>query len=215
MLRLDTRFPRILGDLCHFATWPFPMLEERVKLAEPHRVIAGRCEGLLDDFMNAGLRLRSAGAMGLTSSCGFMSLHSEALREACGIPTLLGALEYLPDLHVRYGEGNVGVLTISASALTAEHFLASGVFCTPPICGVAEDSHFAGAILGNEKHLDFHQALRDNVSAACRLCDEYPHVKAILLECTNMPPYAEAIREAVGRPTYSLYDGVLALYASL
>ena len=33
---------------------------------------------------------------------------------------------------------------------------------------------------------------------------EHPEVGAIVLECTNMPPYAQAVAQAVGLPVYDI-----------
>lgn len=36
------------------------------------------------------------------------------------------------------------------------------------------------------------------------MVDEHPEVGPIVLECTNMPPYARAVGEAAGRPVYNI-----------
>ena len=42
------------------------------------------------------------------------------------------------------------------------------------------------------------------VAAAQRLIARHPEVAAIVLECTNMPPYADAVRAATGLPVHDI-----------
>jgi Asp/Glu/hydantoin racemase len=42
------------------------------------------------------------------------------------------------------------------------------------------------------------------MEAATALCAEHPDVGAIVLECTNMVPYAADIRMATGVPVFSI-----------
>ena len=48
----------------------------------------------------------------------------------------------------------------------------------------------------------------DNVAAAAGLKEAHPDLGAIVLECTNMAPYAAAIRAATGLPVFSIYNFV-------
>ena len=63
---------------------------------------------------------------------------------------------------------------------------------------------FTRVILNNEERMDLAAARTDNVDAARQLVDENPDLGAIVLECTNMTPYAADIREAVNLPVFSM-----------
>ena len=43
------------------------------------------------------------------------------------------------------------------------------------------------------------------VAAAQELVNKYPQVGAIVLECTQLPPFAKGIQKAVGLPVYDVY----------
>ena len=65
-------------------------------------------------------------------------------------------------------------------------------------------------ILGNELVLDVDLAREEHVRVARRLVAEHPDVGAIVLECTNMPPYTADIQRETGRPCSTSsrsYDG--------
>ena len=46
--------------------------------------------------------------------------------------------------------------------------------------------------------MDVGLAAADILDAGRRLMAAHPEVGAVVLECTNMPPYAHALREALG-----------------
>ena len=73
-----------------------------------------------------------------------------------------------------------------------------------PIEGVDPDGEFATRILGDATALDAAAAEREVVDAALRLIRRRPDVAAIVLECTNMPPYRAAVHRATARPVYDV-----------
>ena len=71
---------------------------------------------------------------------------------------------------------------------------------------MAPGSAFAQAILGNHDHLDLAQAEREVVDATLALQRRCPELRMLVLECTNMPPYREAMVRATGLEVLSLLD---------
>ena len=58
-------------------------------------------------------------------------------------------------------------------------------------------------------------AEQDIVDAGKQLVTRHPDVGAIVLECTNMPPYAAALQAAVGLPVYDIYSMITWFHAGL
>ena len=79
VLMLETRFPRILGDVGNAATWPFPVLYKIVPGATPDQVVRQQAEGLKQAFIEAAQGLVAAGVDGITTNCGFLSLFQDEL----------------------------------------------------------------------------------------------------------------------------------------
>ncbi|MBA3772211.1 MAG: aspartate/glutamate racemase family protein [Ramlibacter sp.] len=209
---LDTRFPRPLGDIGHPDSFGVAVRHAVVRGAWPSEVViavqALRAGGLGEAFAREARELERQGALAITTSCGFLVLLQRELQNAVGVPVVTSSLLQLPELLAR--EQQVGVLTISAKHLGAEHLMAAGV--APArlddviVQGVDPDGEFASAILGNRETMDLGKACGDVVGAALALKSCSPGLRTVVLECTNMPPYAQAVRDATGFELRSLLD---------
>jgi hypothetical protein len=205
ILMLQTRFPRPPGDIGNPATFDFPVRYRVVQGASPQRVVRERAADLLQPFIRAGQRLCAEGARAISTSCGFLALFQQELAHALPVPVATSSLLQVAWLQQLLSPGRaVGVVTIDASALSADHLRAVGAPADVPIEGVAPDGEFARRLLGNEPTLDTVRAQTDVVQAAQRLVSRRPDVAALVLECTNMPPYARAVARVTGRPVYDV-----------
>jgi Asp/Glu/hydantoin racemase len=216
ILMLEARFPRIPGDVGNAATWPFPVLYKVVRGASPERVVRQRAEGLLDAFIEGGRELVAQGADGIVTNCGFLSLFQKDLAVACGVPVAASALMQAPLIERLLPPGRqVGVLTVAAASLTAEHLAAAGVARDTPVVGTERGREFSRALLGNELQLDLAQAEADILAAGDELVGRHPEVGAVLLECTNMCPYAHALRDRLGLPVFDMVSFVTWFHGGL
>ena len=55
----------------------------------------------------------------------------------------------------------------------------------------------------------------EHVRVARRLVSDHPDVGAIVLECTNMPPYADDVRRALGLPVFDIVSLVTLAHRAL
>lgn len=216
ILMLETRFPRIPGDMGNALTWPFPVLYKVVPGASPQRVVHERARGLLDDFLAAAAELVRLGADGITTTCGFLSLYQRDIAAHVGVPVAASSLMQLPLIERTLPPGKrAGVLTISAASLTPEHLSAAGADPQTPVAGTDGGREFIRAILDDEPRLDVAAAERDIVEAGDALVARHPDIGAVVLECTNMVPYARALSEHLRLPVYSIYSFVTWFQAGL
>ena len=206
ILMLETRFPRVDGDIGNAGTWPFPVMHRIVPGASPDRVVRLRAEGLLDDFISAGKDLIRHGADGISTNCGFLALFQDELSAALAVPVATSSLMQVPFVERLLPPGKrVGIITISAASLTAEHLKGAGVAPETPIVGTESGRHFSRAILNDEAELDIETSRLDLLDAGNLLLTQHEDIGAIVLECTNMVPYAADLRRKFGLPVYSIY----------
>ena len=192
VLMLDTRFARVLGDIGNPATFDFPVRYKTVHGASAQRVVRERDPALLQPFIDAGLALVADGASAITTSCGFLVLFQRELQAALPVPVWTSSLLLLADLQ------HAGVVTADAASLGADHLRAAGASPETPVEGIAACCAFQQTLLQDRPELDGADALLQVVGAAQRLLARHPTLTDIVLECTNMPPYADAVRRATG-----------------
>jgi hypothetical protein len=216
ILMLETRFPRIPGDMGNAETWPFPVLYKIVPGASPRRVVCERAEGLLDEFLAAAAELVRLGADGVTTTCGFLSLYQREIAAHVGVPVVTSSLMQIPFIERVLPPGKrVGVLTVSAANLTGQHLRAAGADPGTPVVGTDDGSEFTRVMINDEERLDVAAAERDILAAGDGLVASHDGIGAVLLECTNMVPYARALSQRLRLPVFSIYTFVTWFHSGL
>ena len=180
-----------------------------VRGASPDHVVRRGAEGLVDLFIEAARELVTDGADGITTNCGFLALFQDQLADAVGVPVASSSLMQVTLVQKLLPPGKqVEILTISKSSMTPEHLKAAGVPLDTPIVGTDQGLEFSRVILDDEPALDVELARTDLIDAGRQLLSEFPDTGAIVLECTNMVPYATDSRQIFGPPVYSIYSFV-------
>ncbi len=191
ILMLDARFPRIAGDMGNAETWPFPVLYR-----------------LLPAFLDAAADLVALGAEALTTNCGFLSLFQAEIAARTGVPVMTSSLMQVPLVQATLPPGRrVGLVTVCAGSLTPAHLAAAGVPLDIPVAGTEGGREFFRVLIRAESEdMDVDLARQDVLDAGLALVRRHPEVGALVLECTNMPPYAAALRAATGLPVHDIYS---------
>ena len=216
ILMLETRFPRIPGDMGNTETWPFPVLYKVVPGASPRRVVCDKAAGLLDALLAAAEELVRLGADGITTTCGFLSLYQRELAAHVGAPVATSSLMQIPFIESVLPPGRrVGVLTVSAAHLTEQHLRAAGADPATPVVGTDDGTEFSRVMINDEERLDVAAAERDIFAAGDALVANHSGIGAVLLECTNMVPYARALSQRLRLPVFSIYTFVTWFHSAL
>jgi hypothetical protein len=198
---LETSFPRPLGDIGNpetFSQLGIPVRYLTVPGASPQRTVQQADPALLPLFVQGGRELLRQGATMVSTSCGFLARHQMQIAAALPVPVITSSLLLCQDL------AQPGILTIAADALDQATLAAAGVRPGTPVQGVAPGCEFQRCILNNDSRWDAARAESDVVHAAQELVERHPSVRQIVLECTNMPPYRDAIARATGRSVHDI-----------
>ena len=216
IVMLDTRFPRPVGDIGNPGTFAFPVRYRTVRGASPRRVVVERDPALLAPFIDAARALEEDGATAITTSCGFLALFQRELAAAVCVPMWTSSLLLIAGIEARLGEGRrAGIVSADAASLTADHLCAVDAPVDAPVEGLALDSALRATLLDDRADLDVEEASRTTVAAALRLIARRPDVAEIVLECTNLPPYADAVRAATGLPVHDITTLIAGRFAAL
>jgi Asp/Glu/hydantoin racemase len=189
-----------------------------VTTASAERVIRQDARDLLPAFIEGARALERKGVRAITTSCGFLARFQKDLAAAVRVPVFTSALMLVPLVHRMLASGQrVGILTFDASALTEREMAGAGITSDIPvaIAGMEAASEFYRAILEDRTTLDVASARREHVQAANRLCASHTDLGAIVLECTNMPPYAADIRRATALPVFDIVQLLTLVHRAL
>ena len=205
ILMLDTRFPRIPGDVGHPDTFPVPVRTWIVRGADPQRVVVEGDPALLEPFLQGAEQLQAQGVSAITTSCGFLAMFQKELAARVPVPVFTSSLMQAGLVAQSLPRGRcVGILTADSRNLDHRHFRGVGIEEVPKVVYGMEGTHFHQVFVGNSSTLDKELASQAIIQVARRMKAEHPEVGAIVMECTNMPPYARAVARATGLPVYDI-----------
>lgn len=203
---LNTRFPRLPGDIGNPASFARPVLYRRVEAARVGAVV--RAEGvaaaLADEILAAAQALVAEGATLVATSCGYLGELQVRLEAALPVPVAASALGLLPAVRRRHGPGaRIGVLTFDSRRLGPLHF--GGLWSDDlAVEGLERGRELYPVIAEDRPRLDRAAAEADVAEAAARLLARAGRLDAVVLECTNLGPYRQRVRAVTGAAVYDL-----------
>lgn len=214
ILMLETQFPRIPGEIGNATTWDFPVLYKIVKKATPDVVVRKGAAGQLEAFIQGAQELEKEGVRAITTNCGFLALFQKEMASAVNIPVFTSSLMQVPLAYVMIKPSQkVGIISVHSKSLTQKHLSCVGADQIPHVIyGTEGEEEFSRVILDDEMELDVNKSRDELVRVSKRMLLEHPEVGAIVLECTNMPPYAAAIQKEVHLPIFDIYTLVIMVY---
>jgi hypothetical protein len=192
LLQLDTRFPRIAGDVGSAQTWRATLDRHVIADLSVWKVITDAPRE--DDIAGVKAVLATARGDVITTSCGFLGIWQDRLAASAPAPLLASSLNGLPDLMARYRTEELAVLTVDAETLSAPAFAPLLNGFAGPIVGLLPSSHLKQVIADDLPELDSARAEAEIIDLVAGLMAQRP-VRALLLECTNLPPYKAALKK--------------------
>lgn len=211
VLRLDYDYPPALGDIDNPASFSYPVV---------YRVVPGLTfqmaqKGVLTKEVQAELKeairylVEERHVSAITGDCGFMMWFEHQARQLSSVPVFLSALMQLPSISASLCKENdkIIVMTANVNSLRPMRGLINEVTGS-----MEEDMHFEYVGCEDVPHFGYEveHGLQVNVAKAQagilakakEAVANCPSAKAILLECTELPPYADALRAELGLPVY-------------
>lgn len=194
------------GNSTNPRSYPFPVLMVEVPGANTDTVILHPSQKLLEDMIELSRRLvAEQGVRAITTSCGFNAIFQKALSEAVDVPVFSSALLQVPFVQQLVGQNRaVGVITANASALTVEHLRACGITDAMNVIVMGLDHAPEWSKIFNRPEEPFHteKVATEILDVAREGVRKHPEISAIVLECTDLPPYAARIRRELNLPVF-------------
>ena len=204
ILSLEHPMPFIPGSVGNMSTYGYPVILKMVKGLVFERVFRGDPE-CGDMLVEAAKELEAQGVKAITSNCGFMLKYQDKVAQAVKVPVFLSSLLQLPLIAASSGRTRpVGLITADDRGMGNDMLILAGIEAEVPVVvkGMQERPEFKRSTLEMCGTLDSDLVERETVAVAREMVDEHPDMAAILLECSELPPYARAVQDATGLPTY-------------
>jgi len=200
----NVHYPMMPGNVVNASTYDFPVRMMAVPNLTNDRLFNADPTIADDIIATARHMVEKEGVRAICSACGFFGNFHKKVAEAVDAPVALSSLVQLPWIQTLLKPGQkVGILTANASAMTPELFRNCGIenHENVVIKDMMKAEHFA-AVVDMRGHFDNGKARDEVVTAALELFEGDIDIGAILLECSDMPPYAAAIQEATQLPVF-------------
>jgi len=216
ILHLEVWYPLLPGNVVNADTYDFPVRHKLIPSATQSRVHGGD-PTLVDDIIKAGKELEMEGVRAICGACGYLGNFQAQVAEALDVPVFLTSLVQLPTITTGLGKGQkVGVLCADGPSLAPEIFNNCGADPSRCIVKGLEDQPQMSAIVKSDRGSFDNEALkREIVEGALDLVRNHPEVGAILLECSDMPPYASEIQRAINLPIYDFITLIKWVHSSV
>jgi len=204
ILLLETSVPFIPGDVANATTYAFPVRFQKVKGFSVRRALS-KDPSVYEDLRQAAGDLVQQGVRAVTGDCGFMGIHQKKLARELSVPVFLSSLLQIPFISLLIGEDSkIGVITADSECLNKDLLTAVGVSDTSNlvITGLQNQPNFRRFALEETGVLDTETVAAEVVATARQMVTDHKQMRALILECSLLPPYGAAIQAAVNLPVF-------------
>lgn len=198
-IRLD--YPKLPGNVVNASTYGFPVLYEEV-VFEIEQLFDGD-PSLEEAVVKAARTLEAKGAAAIVGACGFFAHYQQTVADAVEAPVFLSSLAQVPliELGLRHDQK---ILVFAADGASVNAGLLAQVGASPNrliVQDLGGRDAFA-PIRWGKTELDNGALIDDLIALAQAQVSAHPEIGAVLLECSDLPPYAADIHDATGLPVF-------------
>jgi len=208
VVRLDYNYPPAPGDIDCPASYGYDVIYRVVPGLTFEMAQGGRLtRGVQEEFKLAIKWLEANGAAGITGDCGFMMAFQPIAREVATVPCFMSSMVQCPMVSVAFDKyDKVLILTANSATLKPQKdtlLSACGfdVDDTRFLIRGCQDIPGFDAVEKGEK-VDVERVTPGMVKMTMDIIKKQPSIRAIVLECTELPPYSDALRQCTGLPVW-------------
>lgn len=207
------------GNSTNPASYGYPVSFHPVRGANVHTILENPDPRVLETMMaDAVAMVSEKGIKAITTSCGFNAIFQRELAQAAGVPVLTSSLLQVPFVRLLHGpESEIGIITANARALGPRHLRAAGIASMDGlhILGLEQCPEWNRMFAEPKAEIDLAVIEQEVLGTARRALEQHPGIRAFVLECTDLPPYSEAIRRQSGLPVFDFITMVNFLHSAI
>ncbi|KXT78908.1 aspartate/glutamate racemase family protein [Streptococcus sp. DD13] len=214
IITIDFDYVKLPGNVANATTFSFPVAYEVIQI-EIEDLFQGKPE-ILKIILAAAKRLEQQGVRAIVGACGYFNHFQEQIKAAVSVPVYLSSVLQLPLIQMGLKEGQKTAVVVADGEGANRAFFAKAKADIDQLIvqEVGTLPSFA-PIRYNKTYLDHQELSDDLVRILVGLKEEHPEIGAILLECSDLPPYATAIQRATGLPVFDFVTLINWVYSGL
>ena len=197
--------PKPPGHISNACSFDFPVRYYCIEGGNQATIHGGDMR-ILDVLIEAAKQAEADGCRAICGDCSYFGNFQAPIAEAVNIPAYLSSVVQVP--WVRAGlrsDQKVGLICADRPSLTVNTFLS---------CGMTEADYESCIIYGGNEYpifdglrfspgrYDCQELKHEILNIAKMMMYEHPEVGAIVIECTDIPPYSHAVMEDLNIPVY-------------
>ena len=201
IIAVDLVYPKLPGNVANATTFDFPVLYKKVSF-EIEQLFSGD-PALEEMIVDAAKELVADGARAIIGACGYFAHFQKQVAAAVDVPVFLSSLVQVPMIQIGLRpEQKILVLCASGDDMNQEFLAKVNANLDDCIIQDIGSMESFAPIRRGKTEMDNRRLSRDLSELALSVVSEHPEIGAILLECSDLPPYACDIQRATGLPVY-------------
>lgn len=204
ILLLEVGYPIIPGNVANASTFRFPVRYRVVRDATIPGILNAD-PSLLDGIIAGARELEQDGVRAIVGSCGYFGVFQREVAQAVDIPVFMSSLLQVPLIAKSLKPTQkVGIICAVSEALRPGLLESCGIDSSVPyvVAGLEDAPEFSRGILHESGALRDDTVRAEAVGTCRALVEAHPEIGALLLECSDIPPYSKAVHDAVGLPVW-------------
>jgi hypothetical protein len=205
ILCIDAWYPYLPGNVVNASTYNFPVLIKTLKGVSVEQIVRGDPK-ILNLVCEAGTELIEQGVRAIAGACGSFANFQKQAAAAFKIPTFMSSMLQVPlILQSLRPDQKLGVIAFSHGALTQKVFDQCEIDDPSRLLITdAKDLSQFQRLGACEGSLDLQLMERELVGRVRDFVARHPEIGALLLQCSDMPPFAAAIQNEVHLPVFDM-----------
>jgi Ca2+-binding EF-hand superfamily protein len=213
VIRLDYDYPPAPGDIDCPQSFGYDVLYRVVPGLTFKMCQSGKMTPAVEaEFREAVDWFEMKGVTGITGDCGFMMYFQKLARQNTHKPVFMSSLAQLPAVTCAFNKDElIAVVTANGKSLHPMRALIKDECGVDPdekryvFVGCEDVPGFEAVALGDK--VDVKKVTPGVVAKCKKVLAQHPRIRAFLFECTELPPYSDAVRAATGLPVYDAITG--------
>ncbi|MGT2743368.1 aspartate/glutamate racemase family protein [Streptococcus plurextorum] len=201
IITIDYDYVKLPGNVANATTFSFPVIYEVVSFPIED-LFEGKTE-ILDQIIQAAQRLEKKGVRAIVGACGYFNHFQEQIKSAVSVPVYMSSVLQIPLIKMGLrSDQKVAVIVADGEGANREFFAKANANIDDCIVQEIGTLESFAPIRYIKPYLDNAALTRDLVAVVKDLTDKHPEIGAVLLECSDLPPYAASIQREVGLPVF-------------